>query len=346
MLATSTHDTKRSEDVRARINVLSEIPDEWRLHLKNWSRINQKYRTGNAPSRNLEYLFYQTILGCLDSKDVTKRKGIIRIKQEFIQRIAGYIRKSAKEANEETSWIDSDEQYETDVENFIHQSLSSENRFFLQEFVSFSEKIRKLGVFNSISQVVLKITGPGVPDFYQGTEFFDYSLVDPDNRRPVDYEKRKAVLNKIKNTNFKLSSSLRIGSREQNDEAKLLATMVLLNYRKQNQDLFEKGNYLPLKVTGPRKNHVVAFRRMTPAKQLLVFSTRFFHNLTEGGKKMPIGGLWSNNFVELPELSPDPSYYTNILTGEKFRSENRSGHSVIKLTDAFSSLPYAVLDSD
>ena len=190
MLATSTHDTKRSEDVRARINVLSEIPEQWREGLSRWSRQNRKVKMivdgKPAPSRNEEYLLYQTLVGawpfCNPEDDEFA---------EFRSRIKEYMLKAMREAKVHTSWINPNSLHEDAVMYFIDSILkNSKNNFFLQIFV-FQRLTAACGIFNSLSQTLLKITSPGIPDFYQGNELWDFSLVDPDNRRPVDYQTKK-----------------------------------------------------------------------------------------------------------------------------------------------------------
>jgi len=198
LIATSTHDTKRSEDVRARINVLSEIPDEWRGKVFGWSRMNKRKKISVdnrlALDRNEEYLFYQALIGaCPDGEmDVAGY-------EKFRERIKEYMLKAIREAKVNSSWINPNSEYENAVISFIEKvmELSEENRF-LREFDEFRRKVSWFGKLNSLSQTLLKIASPGVPDFYQGTEVWDYSLVDPDNRRPVDYEKRIKMLSEIR----------------------------------------------------------------------------------------------------------------------------------------------------
>ena len=197
MLATSTHDTKRGEDVRARINVLSEIPDEWRGKLARWGRMNRSRRRevdgAQAPSRNDEYLLYQTLLGAwpLDEGDAGT--------EEFRGRIKAYMEKAMREARTHTSWTNVNEEYEQAVADFVDTLLApAENDLFLDDFLPFQRKLSRLGALNSLSQTFIKLTAPGVPDIYQGNELWDLSLVDPDNRRPVDYELRRRLLSELK----------------------------------------------------------------------------------------------------------------------------------------------------
>src|SRR5205823_455609 len=194
MLATTTHDTKRTEDVRARLNVLSEIPREWRTAVQRFSRLNKRCRRDvegeSAPSASDEYLYYQSLLGIwpLQPPNANKRG-------ELVRRLQGYMEKATHEAKQRTSWINPNRAYEEAMRDFVQQTLrdSPQNRF-VAEVQTFRERITDAGQYNALAQLVLKLLSPGVPDIYQGQELWDYSLVDPDNRRPVDFEARRTAL--------------------------------------------------------------------------------------------------------------------------------------------------------
>src|SRR3712207_1670028 len=197
MLASSTHDTKRSEDVRARINVLSELPREWKAALGRWSRLNRRHKTRvdgkGAPDRNEEYLLYQTLLGAWPFAAMSKQEHAA-----FVERIQNYMQKALKEAKINTSWINPNEAWDEAVRQFVARILDdSPNNAFLQDFRPFAEIVARYGVFNSLAQTLLKLTVPGVPDIYQGNDLWDLSLVDPDNRRPIDYGRRAALLREL-----------------------------------------------------------------------------------------------------------------------------------------------------
>ncbi|HYQ92843.1 MAG TPA: malto-oligosyltrehalose synthase, partial [Candidatus Competibacteraceae bacterium] len=196
LLATSTHDSKRSEDVRARLNVLSEVPEAWEKRLQRWSRLNQNERrlvdNKPAPSRNDEYLLYQTSLGAWPLEDLDEA-GL----EAFRQRIENYMLKAVKEAKVHSSWVNPNPEYEGAIVAFIQALLKPGKNRFLEDFLPDQRRIARLGLFNSLSQTLIKLTAPGVPDIYQGTELWDFSLVDPDNRRPVDYERRRALLTEL-----------------------------------------------------------------------------------------------------------------------------------------------------
>ena len=264
LITTSTHDTKRSEDVRARLNVLSEVPDEWRRHLAKWSRLNRKMKPlvegRPVPDRNEEYLFYQTLLGIWPTGPM--RPGLY---EAIRARMREYMLKAVREAKVNSSWISPDQPYEEGLIKFVDAVLSEPVPGpFLQNFTIFQRKIAYLGIFNSLSQTLLKITSPGVPDFYQGTETWDFSLVDPDNRRPVDFNARRRVMKQLKR---RMAATSRVGlARElvrtwQNGVIKLYVTVTALNYRREMKLLFKDGAYLPLDAQGRRKENVCAFAR-------------------------------------------------------------------------------------
>src|SRR5205807_1910998 len=192
-LASSTHDTKRSEDVRARINVLSELPREWRAALTRWTRLNGRKKVSVqgrvAPDRNEEYLLYQSLLGAWPAAGID---------DEFVRRLCEFMRKALKEAKVHTSWITPNDEYEEAVMQFTRAILEpAESAAFLDDLDQLRKKVAWFGVFNSLSQLVLKLGSPGVADVYQGNELWDFSLVDPDNRRPVDFELRERCLRSI-----------------------------------------------------------------------------------------------------------------------------------------------------
>ncbi|MFN7135631.1 MAG: malto-oligosyltrehalose synthase, partial [Myxococcales bacterium] len=247
MLGTTTHDTKRSEDVRARINVLSELPDEFRRRLHLWSRLNRRHKRElndtQAPDRNEELLLYQTLLGAWPNEplDAEGRK-------TFVARIQGYMQKAMKEAKVNTSWTNPDEEWEQAVLGFVADVLDpAKSDRFLRDFVAFQRRIARPGAFNGLSQVVLKLTCPGVPDTYQGNELWDYSLVDPDNRRPVDFEKRQALLASLDEAAAEDRRGLcnELMASWTDGRVKLYVTAELLRLRRRLPQLFMQGSYAP-----------------------------------------------------------------------------------------------------
>jgi (1->4)-alpha-D-glucan 1-alpha-D-glucosylmutase len=266
MLASTTHDTKRSEDARARMTVLSELPDDWHDWIHEWRSLNSSLKSNvdgdSAPSANEEYLIYQTLLG-------TWPFSAEEINEEYAERIQRYMLKAIKEAKVNSSWVQPNEEWEASVKNFISAVLKPENAF-RAKFGPAAEKIAWYGMLNSLSQAILKFTVPGVPDIYQGTELWDFSLVDPDNRRPVDFSLRKRLLEEIQGQNaedlFKTWQDGRI---------KMLITSRLLHLRQIAPALFQGGSYHSLYANGEHADCCVAFSRELDSKMILVIVPRF-----------------------------------------------------------------------
>jgi (1->4)-alpha-D-glucan 1-alpha-D-glucosylmutase len=311
MLATSTHDTKRGEDTRARINVLSEIPQEWETALEGWNRIAIRHKTPAggepAPDRNEEYLLYQILLGAwLDKPD-----------DDFRQRITDYMIKAANEAKVHTSWINPDEEYSTSIQKFVAGMLRDPK--FLNAFRPVQQRVAFYGLFNSISQTLLKLTAPGMPDIYQGSELWNFSLVDPDNRRPVDYKQRRTMLSALKKRMGDRLPLVRDLLEHRTDgRIKLYLTHVALQFRQEHEPLFSTGDYLPLAVEGSKKKHVVAFARVLENDAVIVVVPRLFVDLTGRTERLPLGSdIWQDTRVILPP-EWDKRNYQNLFTGEVF----------------------------
>lgn len=319
MNTTSTHDTKRGEDVRARLNVLSEIPDEWQQHVKLWSRINRrkKKKVGDiqAPDKNDEYFLYQTLIGSFPFFESEY--------DEYIERIKKYVIKAVREAKVHTAWLKPDTDYEDAFMLFIDKILNRfDNNIFLKEFLPFQRKISFYGIFNSLSQTLLKISAPGLPDFYQGTELWDLNLVDPDNRRAVDYEKRHNYLTEIqrheKDDNLRLINDLL--SNRQDGRIKLFLVYKALQVRKNYQSLFENGSYIPLEVEGKYKNHIIAFTRNDGHQWAVAIAPRSLTTLIEAGE-YPLGvEVWEDTHINFPE---DIHSWDNMITNQQLNSEGK-----------------------
>ncbi len=350
LIATSTHDTKRSEDVRARLNVLSEFPKEWKKCLSQWSRINKWKKSmidGQlVPDRNEEYLLYQTLLGVWPIHPLNEPDYEI-----FKNRIKDYMLKATREAKENSSWISPNTPYEDALLIFIDAILSHRQKNpFLKDFEAFQKKVSYFGMLNSLSQTLLKITSPGVPDFYQGTEIWDLSLVDPDNRRPVDFDIRKEMLQVLKNKMATNGLDLRGFARElvqgwSDGSIKLYVISKSLNYRKENYQLFMDGTYIPLMGDGDLKEHICAFARRAQGKVLLVIVPRFLTHLAKSTDKLPSAKeLWGNSSIVIPEEIAG-NKFRNIFTEETVRTVTRDGKIVLMLSDIFASFPVAMLES-
>ena len=328
MNSTSTHDGKRGEDVRARINVLSEIPDEWEKQVDAWHGINRgrKPRTGEGddvrqvPDNNEEYLLYQTLLGAWEAEDG-------KPSPDFIDRMKSYAVKAAKEAKVNTAWLAPDESYEKALSEFVERILdpSPDNRF-LESFHPFQRKIARYGFFNTLSQTLIKIAAPGAPDFYQGTELLDLNLVDPDNRRPVDFDHRLRLLDRILAEvetagDAPLRSISSFLETPRDGRAKLFLIARALKARNDRPALFQDGDYLPLTVDGPRGRHIIAFARRLGGEWCLAVAPRFPTPLIRE-TEMPLGdAVWADTVIQLPE--DRPAMWTNVLTGEEISGESR-----------------------
>jgi (1->4)-alpha-D-glucan 1-alpha-D-glucosylmutase len=346
LITTATHDTKRGEDVRARINVLSEIPQEWKKQFTQWGRINKKRRvvvdSQIIPERNEEYLLYQTLIGAWPLNiESDEAYGI------FKTRIKDYMVKALREAKVNTSWINPNTIYEDALMVFIETILHnpSENKF-LKDFIPFQKKISSYGMFNSLSQTLLKITCPGVPDFYQGTEFWDYRLVDPDNRGPVDYELRKTMLEDMKKR--KSEMPLRdlaqwLTRNKDNGMIKLYLISEALHYRREMRELFEGGEYITLEVNGEKADNVCIFARRTGSACALIIAPRFFTQLIEP-EGVPFGtDTWLDTYFIIP-FDQKETRYRNIFTDDIIATKDYKGTTIMHLSEVFSSFPVAFLE--
>ncbi len=350
LVVTSTHDTKRSEDVRARLNVLSEIPDDWRRCLVKWSRANKKRKPvvegQPVPDRNEEYLLYQTLVGMwpLHPLRDTDHKMLV-------ERIKNYMLKAIREAKVNTSWISPNLPYEDALLRFIDASLSRpRGNPFLKDFEPFVKRVSYFGMLNSLSQTLLKITSPGVPDFYQGTEIWDFSLVDPDNRRPIDFDIRKEMLKALKKKMSAHASDLPEFARgllqEWPDGAiKLYVTFRSLNYRRENRQLFTDGAYLPLSGEGDLKEHLCAFARSGEGKVVLVIVPRFLTRLVKSTDEHPLGPkVWRDSWLVIPPEIPSVRF-KNILTGEAMSLVDQDGKAALAFDQVFANFPVAMLEA-
>ena len=347
LITTSTHDTKRSEDVRARINVLSEMPRHWKECLIKWNRYNKakkKIIDGRpAPELNEEYLLYQTLLGAWPISVMNKEEYDL-----FKTRIRDYMLKAVREAKVNTSWINPDTEYEEALTLFVEVVMNDtpENRF-LSDFKIFQKTISGYGMYNSLSQTLLKIASPGVPDFYQGTEIWDFSLVDPDNRRPVDYAARAAMLEKLRNLEAK-SSLIKIAREltvsKEDGLIKLYLTAKALNYRKEHAEVFKKGDYMPLDSGGSEADNVCSFVRRLEDRTVLAAAPRFFTKLVPQHEELPFGNeVWKDSFVFLP-FETEGARYRNILTDEIVNTVSLDGKTGMYLSQVFANFPVALLE--
>jgi 4-alpha-glucanotransferase/(1->4)-alpha-D-glucan 1-alpha-D-glucosylmutase len=343
MLATSTHDSKRSEDVRARINVLSEMPGLWRLRVREWSHLNNSHRSvvneKPAPSPNDEYFLYQTLIGAWPAEPLKNAND----EKTFRDRIENYMLKAIREAKENTSWINRNAEYEAAVSSFLSALLCPEGNRFLGDFVSFQRRVARIGLWNSLAQALLKLTCPGVPDIYQGNDLLDFSLVDPDNRRPVDYLHRQRALESVRSFGDANESVARELLKTPDDgRLKLYVTWKTLGLRKQHPDLFRRGEYLPLPVYGSKANHVIAFLRRLEGRSALVIAPRLVAALLNEGDGPPIGSeIWDDTHILLPSCSCSKSY-RNAFTGDVAVQSKAGAESKLDIATAFAEFPTAL----
>lgn len=333
--ATSTHDTKRSADVRSRINVLSEIPEEWESEVMTWQDLNSshKHRTHQKmiPDGNDEYFLYQTLIGTFpfNQEDYP----------EFIERIKNYVIKAVREAKVHTAWLKPDLEYEEKFTHFVETILQpSEENLFLEKLRYFHEKIAYYGVFNALSQTLLKITSPGVPDFYQGTELWDFSLVDPDNRRPVDFAKRISLLEELQQQAESdiLGLMKQLLTNYQDGRIKLFLTYRTLLARQQHLDLFQKGAYIPLEVIGKYQEHLIAFARYYNQTTAITLVPRFLTRLIDPYHP-PLGSeVWGDTQLVIPHTFQ--ANWTDALSDRQIAPAN-----VISIGEILQHFPVALL---
>jgi (1->4)-alpha-D-glucan 1-alpha-D-glucosylmutase len=329
--ALSTHDTKRSEDVRARLNLLSEMPEQWQACVKRWKELNG----ASGVTANEQYLLYQALVGTWPLEPYSDE-----YYQEFIKRTQAYMQKAMREAKVNTSWTEPNQEHEKSVQAFIERILTADaSDAFLAQFRPFQRRIAHLGLLNSLSQSVMKLACPGVPDTYQGTELWDFSFVDPDNRRPVDYAHRCRVIEEL----HAMQSSHRenlggmaddLMREKENGRVKFWVTWQILKCRADHPGLLSRGEYIPLEVTGAKARHVFAFARVHGGKTALVLVSRLVGGLVSKAE-LPLGKrVWSDTAVVLPKQ----------LTARRFR--NLFTGSLLERLDAaeiFAHLPVAVL---
>lgn len=350
LLATSTHDTKRSEDVRARIDVLSELPREWKAAVTHWSRLNRKRKATlqgrEVPCRNEEYYLYQTLLGAWPLEPMEEAGYRI-----FVERIQAHMVKAIKEARVNTSWVSPNLAYEEAMRDFVHSILDRVHANpFLKDFRRLQEKVAHYGVFNSLSQTLLKIASPGVPDLYQGTELWDFSLVDPDNRRPVDYELRERMLYGLRDRIASLGQDRLELARElldskEDGRIKMYVVHLGLSYRREHPDVFLEGDYLPLQTAGRQGEHLVAFARGKGSRMVVAVVPRLVARLTRGQLIPPVGAeLWGDGGVRLPAGEAGTSY-RNVFTGEVVEvAPLEGGGAGLPASSVLAAFPVALLE--
>ncbi len=334
--ATATHDHKRGEDMRARLHVLSEIPQEWGRQLKSWSRLNRgcKGRIGRkkVPAANDEYFLYQTLLGTWPNGRFDRK--------HYLGRLCDYVVKAVREAKVYTAWIKPDQDYEQTYLDFVTRILApGKDNAFLTEFLPFQRRIAHFGVLNSLGQTLLKITTPGVPDFYQGTELWDFSLVDPDNRRPVDYRRRRQLLTTLRERAEEDLPALlaELLAQPEDGRIKLFLIWRALEVRRRQPELFRDGDYLPLSVEGKFADHLVAFARRQAGAWAITVVPRLLTGQLETGS-FPLGEeVWEDTALLLPEESGP---WREVFTDARLPPGSR-----LPIADLLRQFPVALLEN-
>jgi (1->4)-alpha-D-glucan 1-alpha-D-glucosylmutase len=332
LLATSTHDTKRSEDVRARMVAISEIPELWRRSLQRWGTANHRWKRMvndlEAPDANEEYLLYQSLLGTWPMQANGEPEPLVS--PDYIERIQAYMTKALKEAKINTSWIQPNEEWDAAMHDFIARILDSSSRNkFLPIFLPAAKEIIQLGAINSLTQTLLKLTSPGVPDIYQGTEIWDYSLVDPDNRRSVDYELRHEILKSLSRATPK-----ELMQTWPDGRIKLFLTQRMLRFRREHADLFKRGEYLPVHTSGTFAESCISFIRRLENNFIVVIAPR----LSSRVGFPPIGEAWQDTAIQLPEtLELEKAH--DLFTCRPVSVRDRQ----VKLAKVLAVLPFAVI---
>jgi (1->4)-alpha-D-glucan 1-alpha-D-glucosylmutase len=354
MITTATHDTKRGEDARMRINVLSEIPETWRRAVSEWMHINGRHRSkiGGvwAPDRNDEYLFYQSLVGVWPAV-AAEAPLPDRAAADLVARVSGYMRKAVREAKVHTSWIDEDPAYGRAVGRFVEQVLQGNTSArFLRSFVPFQRSVAAAGMVNSLAQLVLKLASPGVFDLYQGNELWDLSLVDPDNRRAVDFTRRRGELERLIPEIAAVEEGGVCGSQVhalldhwEDGRIKLFLSAAGLRFRRRYPDVVLDGAYVPLQPEGPLADHLVTFARHHVSGTLIAAVPRLTVSLTADGRPLPLGeSTWTSTRILLPETL-QALHYRHLMTGETIHPAPRAAQSSIAAADVFQTSPVALL---
>jgi (1->4)-alpha-D-glucan 1-alpha-D-glucosylmutase len=337
--STSTHDTKRGEDVRARINVLSEIPREWEEHLNRWARWNRKKKgvvqSQEVPDRNEEIFLYETLIGSwpLEQGGVT----------QFRERLEAYMIKAIREAMVHTRWSLPNTAHERAVVNFLNTIVEPGDNLFLNDFLKFQRRVAAYGMLNGLAQALLKMTSPGVPDFYQGCELWDLRLVDPDNRGPVDFNHRAALLDEIEKQSKQDLSSL---GRElvhswHDGRIKLYLIWRVLNLRRKYPEVFLDGQFVPIKAIGKMANNLVAYARRKRDIWIMTVVPRWLARSNAPLTSARSQGFWLGSHMMLPGDAPES--WVNVFTAETVKASHLQRGMRLSLPDVFKNFPVAVL---
>ena len=338
MNATTTHDTKRSEDMRARVNVLSEIPEEWRAKIAGWAEQNAAHKQMinglNAPDANEEYLIYQTLVGIWpangeDASSITKR-------------LQDYMLKALREAKLHTRWIETNQAYEGIVNRFIELILSREaSSGFLEDFGRFQRRIAWCGMVSGLGQALLKIVCPGTPDFYQGSEMWDFRLVDPDNRGPVDFAGRCKAIRADVEREADPDAAFDLLQKWPDGLVKVHVVRAALQCRLENPELFTTGCFVPVKARGPRSENVISVLRNHQGNSVLAVIPRWLSSAYTPAETMPSEDFWGDTALDLPDSASES--WINVLTGEKIQSQGNGTKRALAVSEVLRRFPVALM---
>ena len=355
LVCTNTHDTKRSADLRARIDVLSELPREWELHVTRWRRLNRRHKSSVkgklAPDLNAEYLLYQTLVGLWPAPRAARRDAPDPPDRQWIdgaaERLERYMMKAVKEAKTHTSWTDPDEQYEEAVKRFVHAVVDREgNAEFLADVARFVDRIALAGLWNTLARTLLHLTVPGTPDTYQGDELGNYTLVDPDNRRPVNYQHRREFLAQLGpadgSAEVRTALLRELGADPADPRLKLLVVRQALHARRGMPELFRGGDYIPLTATGACADRVFAFARRRDGQAAMTIVPRLVTVLLRGDQHAVTGRAWGDTRVVVPTELAGRSW-RSALTGRTIRGEAGADGDTFELAELFADMPIDLL---
>jgi 4-alpha-glucanotransferase len=323
--ATATHDTKRGEDVRARLNVLSDIADQWIGKVREWMQMNAALKQNGIPSANDEYFIYQTLAG---SYPIPYENT-----EDYSKRLAAYLEKALREGKERSDWATPDSAYESATKEFA-EALLSQNNSFYKSFQQFQTTIVDFGIVNALVQTILKFTCPGVPDVYQGCELWDLSLVDPDNRRAVDYVRRQQLLQEIEDKKDEERYQADLWERRNSGQIKLWVTQKLMQLRSSRSQLFTNGDYVPLKTMGTYSDNLIAYARRFKDDWLLVVLPLHLASINGGNNFQTID--WLDTAIILPESSAGK--WKSVFDNRTIIQQNKVEPALL-----FQKIPFAVL---
>jgi (1->4)-alpha-D-glucan 1-alpha-D-glucosylmutase len=356
MLATATHDTKRGEDVRARLDALSEIPVEWRDRVRRWARLARRLKPriegAACPAPDDEYMIYQTLLGSWPMELVGQTDPDQGALAGYRERVAAYLVKALREGKRRSTWVNPDGAYEEATTQFLTRLLDpAQSSAFLADFITFQRRVAFAGIINGLAQTVLKLSLPGVPDIYQGNELWDLDLVDPDNRRAVDYDRRLQLLARLRDASREDGTlpdeAVAAFLAEPRDGAlKLFVIWRLLALRRRSPAVLADGGYVPLETRGARADSICAFARVGATGAAIAAVPRLVAGMVPDWGAYPLGAdVWGDAELVLGDTVAAGTTFTDILTGAAVATIKERGECRLPAADLFDRLPVAVLTS-